>query len=176
MADEFARLHYAIKVFRNNWDPHSALQYIKENKPEAIVFSPGPGHPNQALLCHAILEACEENQLVIGICLGHQVIIEHFGGKVEKTNKLMHGKASLISHDKKSEFSGLSHPLQVARYHSLAASHLSDQLIQTAQIDNVTMAVRHVNRPIIGFQFHPESVLTPEGSLLLRNMMEHYHG
>ncbi|MCW5590364.1 MAG: aminodeoxychorismate/anthranilate synthase component II [Legionellales bacterium] len=175
LADEFARIGCQTTLFRNQWDDSAALDYIEQHQPEIIVFSPGPGHPKQDSLCRFILAHTQQSQKILGICLGHQIIVDYFGGTVAQASSLMHGRASFIQHDQQLEFQGLPNPLQVARYHSLVATSLSDELITTAVHENTIMAVRHRTRPIVGLQFHPESVLTPEGSLIIQNYLEAYH-
>lgn len=104
---------------------------------------------------------------MIGICLGHQAIVEAYGGKVSHAGAVLHGKASQLHHDEQSMFSGLPNPMKVARYHSLAAEIIPEALTVCATSDNIVMAVRHEQDKVCGLQFHPESVLTPDGAALL---------
>ena len=172
LADEFARLNCKVTSYRANWQTAAALQYIERQQPDLIVFSPGPGHPQEARLCHEILTHAALSQKILGVCLGHQCIIEHFGGEIVRCQNTMHGKPALIAHQQRGLFANLSQPLQVARYHSLVGNDLPECLSIDAYCNDIIMAVHHKTRPIYGLQFHPESVLTPEGSLLIRNCLE----
>lgn len=109
---------------------------------------------------------------MIGICLGHQAIIQAFGGKVVHAGEVMHGKVSAINHDAEGPFKNLNNPMPVARYHSLMGIDLPDELIANADYNNIVMAIRHRSLPICGFQFHPESILTVHGNQLLANTIE----
>ncbi|MDO8953840.1 MAG: aminodeoxychorismate/anthranilate synthase component II [Gammaproteobacteria bacterium] len=171
LADEFSRQQYQVEVFRNNWPLAEALAYIATEKPDALVFSPGPGHPREALLCHSLLDQAPENLPILGVCLGLQCMVEHFDGIVSRCPEICHGKASVISHNNEGLFKGLPQPMQVARYHSLAAEILGPDLEATAHCGDIIMAVQHKTRPLYAVQFHPESVLSPEGSQLIRNFI-----
>jgi anthranilate synthase component 2 len=172
LADEFARQGCEVAVYRSNWSLTDALAYIAEEKPDALVFSPGPGHPSEATLCNALFMQAPKSLPIFGVCLGHQAMIEHFGGEVTRCPELMHGKASMITHDNQGLFANLPQPMQVARYHSLAGSKIPNELKVTARCGEIVMAVQHNSRPIYGVQFHPESVLTPEGSQLINNFIK----
>jgi len=143
-------------------------------EPDRVVLSPGPGHPDAAAGCLAALRAFEGRVPVLGVCLGLQVLARRFGvvvGRVEPR----HGRRSLVRHDARGVFAGLPDPLAVGRYHSLAVdpSGLPPELVPTAWAeDGVLMAVRHAGWPMEAVQFHPESVLTPDGPALLRNFLE----
>ena len=111
---------------------------------------------------------------VLGVCLGHQCLVHHFGGRIVRAGRLMHGKTSMATHDGATIYSGLSQPFEVGRYHSLCAEQdtLPDELVLTSQTDQgEIMGVRHRSLPLEGVQFHPESVLTPEGDRLMANFM-----
>ena len=142
--------------------------------PEGIVISPGPGVPERAGIAVALVQAAARKRVpVLGVCLGHQAIVEAFGGEVGYARELLHGKASPVHHDGTGLFTGLPEPFDAGRYHSLAATRLPDELVPTAYADDVeVMAVRHRSLPIAGVQFHPESVLTPHGPALARNFLE----
>ena len=140
-----------------------------------LVISPGPGRPDEAGVSLAMIEAFAGKVPILGVCLGHQSIVQQFGGKIVRAGRLMHGKTSLVSHDNRSIFAGLSQPFQAGRYHSLMAENesLPDVFEISAQTDTgEIMGVRHRQLPIEGVQFHPESVLTPEGERLLQNFLE----
>jgi anthranilate synthase component 2 len=141
--------------------------------PEYLVVSPGPGRPADAGQSEAIIRRLASSTPTLGVCLGHQAIVEAFGGEVGYARELLHGKASPVRHNGTGLFSGLPHPFDAGRYHSLAATLIPDELEPTAFADDgEVMAVRHRTLPIVGVQFHPESVLTPEGPALARNFLE----
>ena len=153
-----------IKVVRN--DEYSVKE-IEEMKPEALILSPGPGRPAEAGICIEAIRYFAGKLPILGICLGHQAICEAFGGEVSYAKELMHGKKKTIYTVGKS-------PLQAARYHSLAAvrEKLPDVLRVTAEAeDGEIMAVEHTEYPIFGVQFHPESVMTPDGKVMVENFV-----
>ncbi len=140
-----------------------------------LVISPGPGRPEDAGVSLAMIAAFEQQVPILGVCLGHQSLVQHFGGRIVAAARLMHGKTSMIEHDGKSLFTGLSQPCEVGRYHSLAAErdNIPTVLEVTARTDGgEIMGVRHRELPVEGVQFHPESVLTPEGDQLLNNFLK----
>lgn len=140
-----------------------------------LVISPGPGTPAASGACPELVRALAPRVPVLGVCLGHQVIVEAFGGRVDRAARPVHGKASFMTHDGTGLLAGLPDPLEVGRYHSLAAVRdgLPDcLLVQGRTSDGEVMAVRHRDHPCHGVQFHPESVLTPDGAGLLRNFVE----
>ncbi len=139
-----------------------------------LVISPGPGRPEDAGVSLDMIEAFAGKIPILGVCLGHQSIVQQQGGAIVRAERLMHGKTSMVKHDGKTIFDGLSNPFEVGRYHSLCAEEetLPDSLEITAQTDRgEIMGVRHRTMPIEGVQFHPESVLTPEGDRLMMNFM-----
>lgn len=136
--------------------------------PRALVISPGPGHPRDAGVSVAAIHRFAATIPILGICLGHQAIGLAFGGTVEANQAPMHGRASPIEHVGADLFAGLATPLEAARYHSLIVREpLPEPLIAQAWCDGFVMALRHRERPIFGLQFHPESILTPQGHALL---------
>ncbi len=145
-----------------------------ELEPTHLVISPGPGRPEDAGESLAMIDAFAGRVPVLGVCLGHQSIVQQQGGRIVRAERLMHGKTSMVSHDGNTIFEGLSNPFEVGRYHSLCAEDdtLPDSLEVTARTDRGEfMGVRHKSQPIEGVQFHPESVLTPEGDQLMVNFM-----
>jgi anthranilate synthase/aminodeoxychorismate synthase-like glutamine amidotransferase len=139
------------------------------DEPSHLVLSPGPGRPTEQLI--GLVRASRVPTL--GVCLGHQAVIQAFGGEIGQAQYLLHGKTSLVEHDGRGVFAGLPQGLEVGRYHSLAASRVPDELEVTAHSDDgEIMGVRHRELPIEGVQFHPESVLTPRGMDLLRNFLD----
>jgi anthranilate synthase component 2 len=138
-----------------------------------LMLSPGPGTPADAGSMPALLNLVKGHFGVLGICLGHQAIVESYGGSIIRADTVMHGKSSLITHCGDKMFSALPQPLPVARYHSLMASNMPPQLAVLATFENIPMAVYHEEDRMLGFQFHPESILTVFGSQLLTNSI-HY--
>jgi anthranilate synthase/aminodeoxychorismate synthase-like glutamine amidotransferase len=140
---------------------------------DGLVVSPGPGRPRDAGRSLELVLGLGQTTPTLGVCLGHQAIVEAFGGEIAQARELIHGKASRIQHDGRGIFAGLSPELQVGRYHSLAATRLPDELEVAARTrDDEVMAVRHTSLPIEGVQFHPESVLTPDGPTMLRTFLD----
>ena len=141
--------------------------------PDRLVVSPGPGRPADAGVSVDLIRALGPRVRTLGVCLGHQAIVEAFGGEVGQAQALLHGKASAVHHDGRGVFAGLPDPFQAGRYHSLAAATVPDELEVSARTeDGEVMAVRHRELPVDGVQFHPESVLTlPLGKDLLENFL-----
>ena len=141
--------------------------------PSHLILSPGPGRPADAGSMPEIVRRLGGTVPTLGVCLGHQAIVEAFGGEVSQARELVHGKASAVNHDRKGIFRGLPERFDAGRYHSLAATRIPDALEVSATADDgEVMAVRHPELPIDGVQFHPESVLTPVGPDLARNFLE----
>jgi len=160
-----------VTVHRN--DAITVTESVDEH-PTHLVISPGPGRPEDAGVTTAMIEAWMGRVPILGVCLGHQAIGQVFGATVARERRLMHGKSSLVYHDGKGVYAGLPNPFVAARYHSLAVmkESLPDDLVITAYTDeDEVMGVRHRTLPVEGVQFHPESVLTPEGDHLLANFL-----
>ena len=141
---------------------------LEELEPTHLVLSPGPGRPPERIV--ELVRATRARML--GVCLGHQAIVQAFGGEIGRARRLVHGKASPVEHDGRGIFTGLPSGFDAGRYHSLAATSVPDCFEISARGDDEVMAVRHRELPIDGVQFHPESVLTPNGRDLLRNFLE----
>jgi para-aminobenzoate synthetase component II len=142
---------------------------------DGVLISPGPGHPRNAGNCLDLVQYCAEHELsLLGVCLGHQAIAEAFGGEVAVAPELLHGRASLVTHDNTGVFRGVSNPLIVGRYHSLVVldENLPAELEVTARSNGLIMGMRHRTLDLEGVQFHPESVLTQDGYLMLANWLE----
>jgi anthranilate synthase/aminodeoxychorismate synthase-like glutamine amidotransferase len=142
---------------------------------DGLVLSPGPGHPRAAGVCPALVAALAPSVPILGVCLGHQVIVEAFGGRVDRALRPMHGKTSAMVHDGTGLLAGLPNPFPVGRYHSLTAlaADMPECLaVQGTTEDGEIMAVRHRQYDCHGVQFHPESILTPGGMDLLRNFVD----
>jgi len=175
----FQALGQEVVVFRND---EISIDEIKELKPHYIVISPGPCDPDSAGVSLEVVKQFAGKIPLLGVCLGHQCIAQHFGAKVEKAKQVMHGKTSKIRHNQQGLFNQLNHPLQVTRYHSLiVSSHaLPAELAITAwsvdktgNMDEI-MAIEHKTLPISSVQFHPESILTEQGKNLLANFIKQY--
>jgi anthranilate synthase component 2 len=162
-----------IKVSRND---KITLDEIKELGPEAIILSPGPGKPENAGICVELVREFYNKIPILGVCLGHQAICAAFGGKVSYAKRLMHGKSSNISLDYDYLFKGLPSEITVGRYHSLSLveDSLPDclEIISKAKDDGEVMAVKHKEFNIYGLQFHPESILTPDGLTIIDNFLD----
>ena len=162
-----------VRLVRND---RITPEEVLDMKPDAIVISPGPGKPSDAGVCIELIRQLKGRIPILGVCLGHQAIGEAFGATVTHASRLMHGKTSLLT-DVADDiiFKGIKKPVQVARYHSLSVqeSTLPEELEVTARSDDgELMAMRHREYPIYGLQFHPESVMTPDGSAMIRNFLE----
>lgn len=162
-----------IRVVRNDC---CTVKEAEAMRPRAIVISPGPGRPADAGICIEAIRYFKDKTPILGVCLGHQAICEAFGGVVSYAKALMHGKTSQARLDVNCPiFAGLPESIQVGRYHSLAAdeAHLPKELRVTARTpDNEIMAVQHETYPVFGVQFHPESVLTPDGLKIIKNFLK----
>ncbi|MFR3730978.1 anthranilate synthase component II [Lacrimispora sp.] len=161
-----------IRVIRND---ELSVEEIKGLSPSHIILSPGPGYPKDAGVCEEVVRTFAGSVPVLGICLGHQGICEAFGARIKKAGTLMHGKQSMITIDPASPiFQGLKKHIPAARYHSLIAEKDSLpfclQVIGTEAAGEI-MAVKHKDYPVYGLQFHPESILTPDGETILKNFL-----
>ena len=158
-----------VEVVRNDVE---SVEELLARKPDRVVVSPGPCTPAEAGVSVEVIKAFAEGGTpVLGVCLGHQSLVEAFGGKVVVGDPI-HGKDAEVEHDGRTVFAGLESPLRAGRYHSLVADpDLPADLELSASLEDVVMAVRHRSLPAEGVQFHPESVLTPRGPELLRNFL-----
>ena len=170
LAHLFGELGAEVDVRRN--DAITADE-AERHAPAFLVVSPGPGRPADAGATPEIIRRLAPTTPTLGVCLGHQTIVEVFGGEVGQARELVHGKSCLVRHDGRGLFHELPDELEVGRYHSLAATEIPDALEVTARADDgEVMAVRHRELPIVGVQFHPESVLTPNGLEIAENFLE----
>lgn len=162
-----------INVVRND---KITIEEISNLNPECIILSPGPGKPKNAGICIDVVLNFYDKIPILGVCLGHQAICEAFGGTVSHASRLMHGKSSNISLDYDFIFKGLPSEISVGRYHSLSLVEdtLPDclEIISKAKDDGEVMAVKHNDFNVYGLQFHPESILTPDGLTIIRNFIE----
>jgi anthranilate synthase/aminodeoxychorismate synthase-like glutamine amidotransferase len=167
-----AQLGEAVITYRND---KISLEAIENLTPKTIIISPGPKTPLEAGICVEAIRHFIETIPLLGVCLGHQAIGFALGGKIVKAKSIMHGKTSPIYHDQKTIFQGLANPFTAIRYHSLVIERetLPDCLEVSAQTeDGEIMGVRHKKHPVEGIQFHPESILTPNGKRILRNFLK----
>jgi anthranilate synthase/aminodeoxychorismate synthase-like glutamine amidotransferase len=172
LVQAFLVLGAEVEVHRND---EIGLDDAAALKPTHLVISPGPGRPDDAGSSLAMIGAFAGTIPVLGVCLGHQSIVQHFGGEIVAAKSLMHGKTSLVEHDAAGLFTGLPNPFAAGRYHSLAANqaNMPAELIVTAKTaEGEIMGVRHTSLNVVGVQFHPESVLTPDGPKLLGNFLQ----
>jgi len=172
LVQALGKLDRDVEVARNDrFDPEE----IVARRPSAIVVSPGPGRPERAGRTFEMIAAAERGEIpLLGVCLGHQAIAAFHGGCVERAPAPRHGKTSPVLHDGSPLFAGMANPFEAGRYHSLVVREegLPEELAVTARTpDGVVMALSHRSRPVFGVQFHPESVLTPEGETLLANFV-----
>jgi len=170
LAHLFEELGAEVIVLRNDQVDADEAERLD---PTHLVVSPGPGRPKDAGASIEIVTRLAGRVPILGVCLGHQAIVEAFGGEVGAAHELVHGKATTVAHDEEGIFAGLPQDFLAGRYHSLAATRLPESLTISARApDGEVMAVRHTELPVDGVQFHPESVLTPDGPELGRNFLE----
>ncbi len=171
LVQAFAALGAEVLVYRND---AITVDDARALEPTHLVISPGPGRPDDAGVSLEMIGALADSVPLLGVCLGHQCLVQHFGGDIVRAERLMHGKTSMARHDGRTIYEGLSEPFEVGRYHSLCADRdsLPEVLELTAETDRgEIMGVRHQTLPLEGVQFHPESVLTPEGDRLMANFL-----
>ena len=168
----FEVLGAKLSIYQND-DP--TLKSIVPLSFDALIISPGPGHPKDAGLSIPLIQEFHGLRPILGICLGHQAIAEAFGGTVGHANEIVHGKAYWINHQQQGLFAQLPSPFLVGRYHSLAIQNLPEGFIANAHSqDNTIMSIQHHKYPTYGLQFHPESILTPTGIQLFSNFLSSF--
>ncbi len=172
LVDEFGKRNCDTLVYRADTGLDELKKVAGQFSPVFLVISPGPGTPDKAGVSLEAIGYFKDKLPILGVCLGHQCIVQYFGGKVSHAPVVMHGKPSRITHLGKGIFQDLENPLQAGRYHSLCAVSLPDCLEQTAEFEGVVMGVGHRTLPIFGVQFHPESVLTPPGGRIIENLLK----
>lgn len=171
LVDQLRTFGHRVVVYRNTVPADTLIERLQQMEHPVLMLSPGPGAPADAGCMPALLARLRGQLPIIGICLGHQAIIEAYGGRVGQAGEILHGKASAVTHDNQAMFAGLSNPLPVARYHSLVGSNTPDELTINATFNDMVMAVRHDADRVCGFQFHPESILTTQGARLLEQTL-----
>ncbi len=174
LVDEFLKMDYDVQVYRNTLSAEFIRSRLSALEGTAIlVLSPGPGAPSQAGCMPDLIKQTVGKNPILGICLGHQALIEHYGGQIRRAKTVMHGKSSLIRHEGRRMFENLPNPLAVGRYHSLVVGSVKGGLEVTATHDDMVMAVWHDRDIVMGMQFHPESLLTTFGSQLLHQSIRY---
>jgi anthranilate synthase/aminodeoxychorismate synthase-like glutamine amidotransferase len=155
-----------VTILRND---ELSVKEAADIETDGVVFSPGPRQPSEAGNLMSLVAYFVDSKPVLGVCLGHQAIAMHFGWELKLAANPMHGKSCEITHNGKGIFEGLAQPLTVGRYHSLVVESNQGVLKETAMSNEEVMAFQHISKPIFGVQFHPESILTPEGQKLIQN-------
>lgn len=174
-----AALGADVTVWRND---AFAVADVEELSPDGVIVSPGPCTPREAGVSVELVRGLGKHLPMLGVCLGHQVIGEAYGGRVVRANRLVHGKTATIEHDGTGVFAGLGSPVTATRYHSLVVVDPPDELVPNAwttepgSSERVLMGVRHATHPVWGVQFHPESILTQSGSAMLANFLRFTQG
>ncbi|VTM25969.1 anthranilate synthase [Klebsiella pneumoniae] len=163
LADQLRANGHNVVIYRNSVPAQALIERLGTMDNPVLMLSPGPGTPSEAGCMPELLTRMRGKLPIIGICLGHQAIVEAYGGYVGQAGEILHGKASSIEHDGQAMFAGLANPLPVARYHSLVGSNIPAGLTINANFNGMVMAVRHDADRVCGFQFHPESILTTPG-------------
>jgi anthranilate synthase component 2 len=172
LVDEFRNLGHKVTIYRNNVSADDIVAQLNQLEDAVLVLSPGPGAPSEAGCMPELIQKVKGHTPIIGICLGHQAIVEAYGGTVAGAGDIVHGKVAMMTHNNHPVYQGLPSPFAIARYHSLVATHVSDELVVNAEVSGLVMSVVHENHKVCGFQFHPESIMTTYGQTLLANAIE----
>jgi anthranilate synthase component 2 len=173
LVDEFSRRGCEVEVWRNTATAAHVLDRAESGDgARLIVLSPGPGRPSEAGCCVELVRLAAGRVPLLGVCLGHQALLEAFDAVVEPAETILHGRSSSVVHHGDRLFAGIPSPFVVGRYHSLAGHTLPDEVEALAWTDSILMAARHERFPLMGVQFHPESVLTPQGGRLIENVLD----
>ncbi|WP_323913918.1 aminodeoxychorismate/anthranilate synthase component II [Aeromonas veronii] len=174
LVDQFRSLGYPVRIYRNSLPASRIMSEIAAREGDAVlVLSPGPGAPHEAGCLIDLIKLARGQVPILGICLGHQALCEAYGGTVGAAGEIVHGKRSLIEHNGHGAFAGLPSPLPVARYHSLVATYVPEELTVIAHYQGMPMAIEQQDERVLGFQFHPESIMTSEGARLLTQALAH---
>ncbi|WP_421282752.1 aminodeoxychorismate/anthranilate synthase component II [Aeromonas veronii] len=174
LVDQFRSLGYPVRIYRNSLPASRIMSEIAASEGDAVlVLSPGPGAPHEAGCLIDLIKLARGQVPILGICLGHQALCEAYGGTVGAAGEIVHGKRSLIEHNGHGAFAGLPSPLPVARYHSLVATYVPEELTVIAHYQGMPMAIEQQDERVLGFQFHPESIMTSEGARLLTQALAH---
>lgn len=177
IVDELKKLNHNVVVYRNTVSTETITSQIdskiSEGTPVVLFFSPGPGKPSEVPLMTSLLDRYKGKIPVIGVCLGHQAITEYYGGSVDIAGETVHGKSSKMTIQQHPIFNTMPNPLVIARYHSLVAKRVPATLTIIGQLESMPMALINEEDRVLGFQFHPESVLTTNGTTLLKQSIEY---
>ena len=180
LVDELAQLNCELKLYRNTVPAEFIFEKMQQDQAAGrqvlLLLSPGPGAPAQAGSMPALIGLCAGKFPMLGICLGHQALVEHYGGVVGRAGETVHGKTSLIELSAHPVFQGLPRPFAVARYHSLMATEMPNALQVIARYQHIPMAIVHEEHRVLGYQFHPESILTTLGKPLLAQSLAYLTG
>lgn len=172
LVDQFRSLGHKVTIYRNHIPAKVIEQAIAKLEQPVVLLSPGPGAPSDAGSMPELIQRVKGKVPVIGICLGHQAIVEAYGGTVAGAGEIIHGKVSMMAHQGHTIYSTLPSPLAIARYHSLVATKVPESLTVTAEVDGLVMSVVNEQDKVCGFQFHPESIMTTYGATLLANAID----
>ncbi|ELK1815992.1 aminodeoxychorismate/anthranilate synthase component II [Vibrio cholerae] len=172
LVDQFRSLGHVVTIYRNNISADAIEQALQQLDNPVVVLSPGPGAPSEAGCMPELLQRLKGKVPMIGICLGHQAIVEAYGGVVAGAGEIIHGKVSMMEHQNHAIYRGLPSPLAIARYHSLVATQVPATLAVTAEVNGLVMSVVNEADKVCGFQFHPESIMTTHGATLLANAID----
>ncbi|EJL6410291.1 aminodeoxychorismate/anthranilate synthase component II [Vibrio cholerae] len=172
LVDQFRSLGHVVTIYRNNLSADAIEQALQQLDNPVVVLSPGPGAPSEAGCMPELLQRLKGKVPMIGICLGHQAIVEAYGGVVAGAGEIIHGKVSMMEHQNHAIYRGLPSPLAIARYHSLVATQVPAALTVTAEVNGLVMSVVNEADKVCGFQFHPESIMTTHGATLLANAID----
>ncbi len=169
LVDQFRSLGHEVTIYRNHIEAQIIEDAVNQLEQPVVVLSPGPGAPSDAGSMPELIQRLKGKVPMIGICLGHQAIVEAYGGKVAGAGNIVHGKVSMMEHQNHPTYQDLPSPIAIARYHSLVAIRVPDSLAITAEVEGLVMSVVNEEDKVVGFQFHPESVMTTQGAKLLTN-------
>jgi anthranilate synthase component 2/anthranilate synthase/phosphoribosyltransferase len=171
LVDQLRISQHKVIIYRNYVSTSIIIDALLKIHNPILILSPGPGKPEEAGCMLKLLNILKGKIPIIGICLGHQAIVQVYGGEIGYAKKILHGKVSMINHDNKKMFLNIDNPFPVARYHSLICKRVPDKFIVNAAFNKIIMAIRNDCERICGFQFHPESILTPQGTKLLNQTL-----
>ncbi|MBD1565946.1 aminodeoxychorismate/anthranilate synthase component II [Vibrio sp. SA48] len=172
LVDQFRSLGHSVTIYRNNIAAQNIEHAVNQLENPVVLLSPGPGAPSEAGCMPELIQRLKGKVPMIGICLGHQAIVEAYGGTVAGAGEIIHGKVSMMAHQNHAIYQQLPSPLAIARYHSLVATHVPNSLTVTAEVDGLVMSVVQEQDKVCGFQFHPESIMTTHGATLLANAID----
>lgn len=172
LLEEFQGPNHHVHVWRNSMPFSEVLERLKKlSAPRLLVFSPGPGHPDDAGCMNQAIKELQGIIPMFGVCLGMQAMVSALGGEVKRAPHIVHGKARILEHQGTQIFQGLKNRILVGRYHSLTATKVPDEFEVFGKSDDLVMAISHRRVPMIGIQFHPESILSTEGSRMISNVI-----